>query len=41
MKNLKTKEAGEAISGHFAGAILPLENEDFQRKMLQFNVCSF
>ena len=40
-KKIKTKKAGEDISGHFVGAILPKENEDFQRKMLQFNVCSF
>ena len=38
---MKTKKAEEAISGHFAGAILPSENEEFQRKMLPFIVCSF
>ena len=29
---MKTKKAGEAISGHFAGAILPKVNEDFRGK---------
>ena len=40
-KILKTKKAEEAISGHFAGAILPSENEEFQRTMLPFIVRSF
>ena len=40
-KNLKTKKAKEAISGYFAGAILPSENEEFQRTMFPFIVCSF
>ena len=31
-KILKTKKAGEAISGHFAGVILPKVNEDFRGK---------
>ena len=35
-KILKTKTAGEAISGHFVGAILPSLNEEFQRMLLQF-----
>ena len=35
-KILKTKKAEEAISGHFAGAILPSENEQFQRTKLPF-----
>ena len=38
---LKTKKGEEAISGHFAGAILPSENEEFQRTMRPFIVCSF
>ena len=35
-KILKTKRAGEAISGHFffVGAILPSVNEEFQRILL-------
>ena len=33
-KFLKTKKGEEAISGHFAGAILPSKNEEFQRTML-------
>ena len=40
-KILKTKKAEEAISGHFAGAILPSENEEFRRTLLPFIVCSF
>ena len=28
--------AEEAISGHFAGAILPQENEEFQKTLLPF-----
>ena len=40
-KILKTKKAEEAISGHFAGAILASENEEFQRTVLAFIVCSF
>ena len=40
-KILKTKKGEEAISGHFAGAILPSENEEFKRTMLPFIVCSF
>ena len=36
LKILKTKKAGEAISGHFAGAILPSVNEEFQRILLPF-----
>ena len=40
-KILKTKKAEEAISGHFAGAILPSENEELQKTMLPFIVCSF
>ena len=35
-KILKTKKAGEAISGHFVGAILPSVNEEFQRMLLPF-----
>ena len=35
-KILKTKKAGEAISGHFSGAILPSVNEEFQRMLLPF-----
>ena len=35
-ENLKTKKAGEAISGHFVGAILPSVNEEFQRILLPF-----
>ena len=35
-KILKTKKAGEAIYGHFVGAILPQVNEEFQRMLLQF-----
>ena len=35
-KILKTKEAGEAIFGHFEGAILPSMNEEFQRMLLPF-----
>ena len=38
---LKTKKAEEAISGYFAGAILPQENEEFQNTLLPFIVCSF
>ena len=38
---LKTKKTEEAISGHFAGAILPSEKEEFQRTLLPFIVCSF
>ena len=39
-KILKTKKAGEAISGHFLRTILPL-NEQFQRILLLFIVCIF
>ena len=35
-KILKTKKAGEAISGHFVGAILPSVSEEFQRMLLPF-----
>ena len=35
-KILKTKKAGEAISGHFVGEILPSVYEEFQRMLLQF-----
>ena len=35
-KILKTKKAGEVISGHFVGAILPSVNEEFQRMLLPF-----
>ena len=35
-KILKTKKAGEAISGHFVGAILPSVNEVFQKMLLPF-----
>ena len=35
-KILKTKKAGEAISGHLVGAILPSVNEEFQRMLLPF-----
>ena len=35
-KILKTKKAGEAISGHFVGANLPSVNEEFQRMLLPF-----
>ena len=37
-KILKTKKAEEAISGHFAGALLPSQNEEFQRTLLPFIV---
>ena len=40
-KILKSKKAGEAISGHFVRTILPSVNEQFQRILLQFIVCSF
>ena len=40
-KLLKTKKAGEAISVHFVRAILPSVNEQFQRILLPFIVCSF
>ena len=40
-KILKTKKADSAISGHFAGAILPSENEEFQRTLLPFIGVSF
>ena len=40
-KFLKTKKAGEAISGHFVRTILPSVNEQFQRILLLFIVCSF
>ena len=40
-KILKTKKAGEAISGHFVRTILPSVNEQFQRILLPFIVCSF
>ena len=40
-KILKTKKAAEAISGHFVRTILPSVNEQFQRIMLPFFVCSF
>ena len=40
-KILKTKKAGEAISGHFVRTILPSVNEKFQRILLPFIVCSF
>ena len=40
-KILKTKKAGEAISGHFVRTILPPVNEQFQRLLLPFIVCSF
>ena len=35
-KILKTKKAGEAISGHFVGAILPSVSKEFQRMLLPF-----
>ena len=35
-KKLKTKKAGEAISGHFVGATLPSINEEYQRMLLPF-----
>ena len=35
-KNGKPKKAGEAISGHFVGAILPSVNEEFQRMLLLY-----
>ena len=35
-KKLKTKKAGEAISGHFVAAILPSVSEEFQRMLLPF-----
>ena len=38
---LKTKKAEETISGHFAGAILPSENEEFRRTLLPFIEPSF
>ena len=40
-KILKTKKAGEAISGHFVRTILHSVNEQFQRILLPFIVCSF
>ena len=40
-KFLKTKKAADAISGHFVRTILPSVNEQFQRIMLPFFVCSF
>ena len=40
-KILKTKKAGEAISGHFVKTILPSVNEQFQRILLPFSVYSF
>ena len=40
-KILKTTKAGEAISGHFVGTILPSVNEQFQRILLPFIVCPF
>ena len=40
-KFLKIKKAGEAISDHFVRTILPSENEQFQRILLPFIVCSF
>ena len=35
-KILKTKKAGEPVSGHLVGAILPSVNEEFQRMLLPF-----
>ena len=35
-KILKTKKAGEAISGHFVGAILPPVSEEFQKMLLPY-----
>ena len=35
-KILKTMKAGEAISGHFVGAILPSESEEFKSMLLPF-----
>ena len=40
-KSLKTKKAGEAISGNFVRTILLSVNEQFQRILLPFIVCSF
>ena len=40
-KILKTKKAGEAISGHFVRTILPSVNEQLQRILLPFIVFSF
>ena len=40
-ENFETKKAGEAISGHFVRTILPSVNEQFQRILLPFIVCSF
>ena len=40
-KILKTKKAGEAISGHFVGAILPSVNEEFERMLLPFILFAF
>ena len=40
-KFLKIKKAGEAISSHFVRTILPSVNEQFQRILLPFTVCSF
>ena len=40
-KILKTKKVGEAISGHFVKTILHSVNEQFQRVLLPFIVCSF
>ena len=39
-KILKTRKAGDAISGHFVRTILPSVNEQFQRILLPFIVCS-
>ena len=35
-ENFETKKAGEAISGHFVGAILPSVSEEFQGMLLPF-----
>ena len=40
-KILKTKKAGEAISGHFVRTILPSVNEQLQRILLPFIIFSF
>ena len=38
---MKTKKAGEIISGHFVGAIIPSVNEEFQRMLLPFIFSNF
>ena len=40
-KILKTKKAGEAISGRFVRTVLPSVNEQFLKILLPFIVCPF